>query len=232
MNVAASFPLSGEHVDRFERMGFLQVDDITTPDEIEALRPFYDEMVRAQMGSTPDEMGRTVALHERPLLVVYPSVAEQHRLRETRLVQNAIALVARLYGVDPVDVIPGFRLFFKPPRYAWSPWHQDAAYRPPPHENITVWATLDPATTESSCMTYIPGSHVGRVVLPHRLEGDHMVTEPPDTTSAVACPIGPTSALVHHTCTIHCSGANRSTHPRRSIGIVFRRVTPGEKRAG
>jgi hypothetical protein len=226
------FPtLTEDQVRRFEHLGFLQVDGLTSPEEIADLRLFYDEVVRAQMGATPEEMGRQVVLHERPLLVVHPGEAEQRRLRETALFCNAVRVVARLYGVEPGEVVAGFRLFFKPARYGWSPWHQDAAYRPPPHETITVWAPLDPATRESSCISYIPGSHRGRLVLPHRLEGDHMVTDAVDAARAVECPIEPGGALLHQTCTVHSSGANRSDHPRRSIGIVCRAMSAAERSA-
>jgi len=214
--------LSDAEVERFTRQGFLCVSEVVSPEEIEALKPLYDEIVQDRMGCTPAAMGCMIRLHERPLLVVYPPEGYIRRLQETLMFRNAIAAVARLYGVPASGVVGGWRLFFKPARYAATEWHQDAAYRPPPHETISVWIPLDPATRESSCLSYIPGSHEGRVVRRHRLEGDHMVTEDVDAAEAVECPIPPTSAIIHHSCTVHCSGANVTEAPRRAFGIVCR----------
>jgi ectoine hydroxylase-related dioxygenase (phytanoyl-CoA dioxygenase family) len=167
-------------------------------------------------------MGRRKDLPERPLLVVYPAERYMPRLAETLMYQNALRVVARLFGVPESNVIGGWRLFFKPAHYAATEWHQDAAYRPPPHETISVWMPLDQATLESSCLSYIPGSHLGRVVRPHLHVGDHMVTEDVDPTQAVACPIPPTSATIHHTCTVHSAGPNKTDAPRRAFGIICR----------
>lgn len=218
--------LTPEQIGHFERDGFLCVEGVTSRQEIAELRAFYDALVEERLGCAPDQMHRSVRLHERPLLVVYPPAEHLERLRGTRLGRAARRVAAQLLGVGEAQVITGFRFFLKPPGYPETAWHQDAAYRPPPHHNVSLWIPLDPATPESSCLAYLPGSHRGGVVLPHRLDGDHLVLDGVDAGPAVLCPIQPTGAAVHHTCVVHRATPNTTAAPRRAIGVVCRIADP------
>ena len=211
-----------EQVEFFREQGFLKLDRLIDADEVARLRPIYDDIVRAHMGFTPAEMKDKVRLEERPLLVVYPSNDEIARLREGNVYEAATELVAQLVGLPPAQVIGGWRLFFKPPDYGPSKWHQDAAYRPPPHETVSVWLPIDDATPQNSCMTYLGGTHHTRKIWPHEFEDDHLIATDFDPTGAVQCPIPAGGATVHHSCTLHCSGPNQTQRPRRTLGIVCR----------
>ena len=101
-----------------------------------------------------------------------------------------------------------------------TPWHQDAAYRPPPYHGGTAWLPLDPATTESGCLEYLPGSHRGPV-LKHVVHGHHFVAEPQGVDAAVNCLLSIGDASAHNCLTVHRAGANRTSRPRRAFAVVF-----------
>lgn len=212
--------LTDEQVGLFELRGFLSIPGITSTDEIEALRTLYDEVFEREMGCSLVEMGSMLRLSGRPLLVIYPPRDAIVALQETTLYRRSLKMAARLMGVEEGRVIGGLRMFSKPARYGPTDWHQDAAYRPPPHETMSFWVPLDPVTPDDSCLWYIPGSHVGRVVRPHREEGDHLVTGDVDRALAVECPVPVTGAVAHHSCVLHRAGPNATDRPRRALGIV------------
>lgn len=212
--------ITDKQVGLFEQRGFLAIPEMTSPDEIEALRSLYDRVFEREMGSTLIEMGAMLPLSDRPLLVIYPPEDALLTLKATTLYRRALKMAARLLDVAEGRVIAGLRMFSKPARYGPTDWHQDAAYRPPPHETMSFWVPLDPVTPEDSCLWYIPGSHVGRVVRPHREEGDHLVTSDVDRALAIECPVPVTGAVAHHSCVLHRAGPNSTDRPRRALGIV------------
>ena len=119
----------------------------------------------------------------------------------------------------PPRKLCGWRCFLKPSGGDVTPWHQDAAYRPPPHHGGTVWLPLDPATFESGCLEYLPGSHRGPV-LEHALYRHHLVTEPISADRAISCPLSLGDVSIHNCLTVHRAGANRTAKPRRAFAVV------------
>jgi hypothetical protein len=102
------------------------------------------------------------------------------------------------------------------------PWHQDEAYWDPEFNYVALgsWTPLDPATLESGCMRFIPGSHCGDVRT-HRHVGDdptvHGLYAPGiDPSCAVALPILPGGVIFHHCRILHSPGPNRSDRVRRA----------------
>ncbi|HYL60661.1 MAG TPA: phytanoyl-CoA dioxygenase family protein, partial [Candidatus Acidoferrales bacterium] len=118
----------------------------------------------------------------------------------------------------------------KPPRVGESlPWHQDEAYWDPAFDYVALgcWMPLDPATLESGCMSFIPGSHRGDVAV-HRHVGDDpnvhgLYAQGIDASTAVAVPIAPGGAIFHHCRILHSSRPNRSNHVRRAYANEWQR---------
>jgi ectoine hydroxylase-related dioxygenase (phytanoyl-CoA dioxygenase family) len=218
--------LSRSQVTRFNRQGFLVVEDVTTSREIAALQPLYDDIVERRMGFTPQDASRVLRLRGESLLAILLGKEEIASLRRTRLLRTAVAHMARLLGTEPSNLVTGVRLFLKPAHYGETRWHQDAAYRPAPHDSVSMWVPLDSATPKTGgCLSYLPGTHKEQVVHPHHGEGEHLVLEAVDAAGEVTCPILPTAAIIHHCLTIHRAGPNRTDGPRRAIGIVCRKAT-------
>ncbi len=121
------------------------------------------------------------------------------------------------------------QIFWKPPKQGGVvAWHQDYSYwtRTKPINHLTCWCALDNSTKENGCLQYIPGSHkwglLPKPVIAGELEGikDFLSDEQKrkfDHPQFAEVKAG--EAIFHHSLTLHGSGANTSTKPRRAFVI-------------
>ena len=121
------------------------------------------------------------------------------------------------------------QLFWKPAKKGGVvAWHQDYSYwtRTKPINHLTCWCALDSSTKENGCLQYIPGSHkwglLPKPVIAGELEGikDFLSEEQKrkfDHPQFAEVKAG--EAIFHHSLTLHGSGANTSTKPRRAFVI-------------
>ncbi len=113
-------------------------------------------------------------------------------------------------------------------------WHQDLTYwgLGETDDEVTAWLALSPASVESGCMRFIPGSHRERL-LPHRdtFDGANLLSRGQEVAvnvneeDAVAAQLAPGEFSLHHGRLFHASGVNRSGD--RRIGLAIRYLTPG-----
>lgn len=121
------------------------------------------------------------------------------------------------------------QIFWKPPRQGGVvAWHQDYSYwtRTKPVAHLTCWCGLDDATKENGCLQYISGSHrwglLPKPVIAGELQGikdflndeQKMQFENPQVAEVKAG-----EAIFHHSLTLHGSGANTSSKPRRAFVV-------------
>jgi hypothetical protein len=218
--------LAQQQIELFRSRGFLSLDRITTAGEIERIRGLYDRIVRDRVGCRPSEMTGSRWREESLVTIVSPE-AIAPELKESIAFLNAREVLTRLLGVSREEIICGWRIFCKPPHGGVTPWHQDAANRPRPHDGASVWIPLDDATEESSCLSYIGGSH--RTGLrPHHFEEHHFLTDDVDGSQGEATPVPAGGATVHHCLTLHSAGANRTDRPRRALVVVGQVVSRRE----
>jgi ectoine hydroxylase-related dioxygenase (phytanoyl-CoA dioxygenase family) len=235
--------LTEEQVDQFHRDGFTSVDRITTDEELEWIRPIYDHLfeIRGTFKGGYFDLARP---YEADGLDLVPQVLHPEfrfpQLQETNAVRNARAIAAQLLGRDPSELTTWSHLILKPPRVGGPlPWHQDEAYWDTgfAYRALGCWVPLDPATVESGCMHFMPGSHNGQV-LPHRhIDDDPNVhglwTDVVDDSAAVPVPLAPGGATFHHCRTLHMTTPNMSDHVRRAwateVQIEPRALPSGEQ---
>jgi ectoine hydroxylase-related dioxygenase (phytanoyl-CoA dioxygenase family) len=239
-----SVALDQDQVEFFRVNGFLAIDRITTDDEVEWLKGVYDELFQARAGEKSGmyfDLGGRRGKDERDVLpqILAP---ERHRpeLAETIYARNARRLGAQLLGVAESDLQPSTftgHMIFKPPGYGRdTPWHQDEAYWDPTlvYRSVSAWMPLDPATKDSGCMQFIPGSHLGGVRRHRHVDDDPLVhalvTDDVDPAEAVACPIPVGGATFHHCRVLHYAGPNITDAPRRAY-IQVQNAPPVENPA-
>lgn len=106
-------------------------------------------------------------------------------------------------------------------------WHQDATYWGLSSPDVvTAWIALSPATRQSGCMKFVPGSHTG--VVRHRetyardnlLSRGQEIAVDVDENRASYVPLMPGEASLHHVLLFHASEANTSAD--RRIGFAIR----------
>ncbi len=107
-------------------------------------------------------------------------------------------------------------------------WHQDLTYWGlDPADIVTAWVALSPATVESGCMRFVPGSHKMEVA-PHKdtfaeenmLSRGQEVAVEVDEDQAIDVILKPGEMSLHHVKLIHGSNANHSDD--RRIGFAIR----------
>ncbi len=114
-------------------------------------------------------------------------------------------------------------------------WHQDLNYWGlDGADEVTAWVALTPATVETGCMRFVPGSHFKQDV-PHvdKFAPDNLLTRGQelavevDQASAVNVLLRAGQASFHHGHIFHASGPN-ATNARR-VGVAIRYIAPSMK---
>lgn len=136
--------------------------------------------------------------------------------------------VSEILGPDLLVLDPPFFI-----KEANSPsfvsWHQDLHYWGlDGDEEVTAWVALSPATAESGCMRFVPGSH--RQVVDHvdthhaenLLTRGQEVAVKVDEADAVDAALQPGQFSLHHGRVFHASHPNH-TNDRR-IGLAIRYI--------
>ncbi len=228
-----TFPLRPEQIASFREKGYLALDAITTPEEVERLRAIFERLfaVRAgwKKGKSFDLTGCDDADTKPVLPQILNPVEFAPELAGTQVRHHALAVARELLG-DGAE--PWFEhAIYKPPQYgAATPWHQDEAHRYDPgvdYEQLSIWIPLQPATLENGCMKYIPESHRGPILTHRSLGGDPRKSALEcigdfDLAATVPCPLPAGGAAIHHCRTLHSAGANTSDIPRHAYILAFR----------
>ncbi len=114
---------------------------------------------------------------------------------------------------------------------AFVSWHQDATYWGlAPHDVVTAWVAVSPATVESGAMRFLPGSHIGpfsthtNTFDQHNLLSRGQTIAQVDETRAIDAVLRPGQFSLHHVRLAHESRPNRSDD--RRIGIAIRYTAP------
>jgi phytanoyl-CoA dioxygenase PhyH len=219
--------LSQKNLDEFRERGFTSIARITTDEELEWLGQVYDLLFEERVQPVPGGYIDLIRPYDskggdlQPQIIVPET--RYAELRRTQFWRNGRQLASKLLGVEAKDLRGWGHMIRKPPRVGDSlPWHQDEAYWDPGFEYVALgcWMPLDPATVESGCMSFIPGSHRGDVRT-HRHLGDDpavhaLVIDDVDASSAVPMPVAVGGAVFHHCRILHRSGPNRSARVRRA----------------
>ena len=225
------YKLTEEQVGFFQENGFLSGIPLLDDHQIEIIRKELSEI------ADPGHPGHSLFYEFHSNESADPSTILFHALGAWRITAglhdvlwNPRFLVAasQLLGNVPVRFWHD-QLFWKPPKQGGVvAWHQDYSYwtRTKPVAHLTCWCGLDDATKENGCLQYIPGSHrwglLPKPVIAGELEGikDFLNEEQKksfDNPQFAAVRAG--EAIFHHALTLHGSGANLSSKPRRAFVI-------------
>ncbi|WP_298969346.1 phytanoyl-CoA dioxygenase family protein [uncultured Roseobacter sp.] len=207
----------------YERDGFIAPIDIVDPDAAHALRLDL-EKAEAELAGDPEKLALLYSYPDR----VLPSF--------DRLIRHDALISAASAALGPDLMVWSAALFIKEAR---SPkivsWHQDLTYWGlDDAEETTLWFALSPATVESGCMKFVPGSHHEQIV-PHvdTFADDNLLSRGQEIAvdvnedEAVAAELQPGQASMHHGHLFHSSGPN-ATDDRR-IGAAIRYIKPSMK---
>lgn len=220
--------LSQEHISFFKERGYLVVRNITSPQDLSALRRIYERMFRDETGLADgnyfDLVGTGADVKALPQMT--DMVRYEPAIRDTMVWKNAEIVARQLLG--PTAAYMFDHGILKPPNGPATRWHQDFAYYDifTRYRSVTFWIPLNDATVENGCMWFVPGSHL-RPLLTHRpLDNNPKIhaleiVDQRAHNNVVACPINAGDCTIHHPLTIHGSGPNLTGEPRLAYGLAF-----------
>lgn len=220
----------GEHRDRFERDGYLAVENVLTDAEVQELRASADRLQAHAAGLT-DSTDRFLlkAFGDDGGGRILQQVAEPHELGSEWM---TLARDRRILDVVEALIGPNIMLYYsmfmmKPPRQGFAaPWHQDFAFFV--HNRARLLACqvyIDDSTLENGCVNVVPGSH--KLGLLNHFRGDSFADHVQGDVSefdarAVPVPMRAGGMLIWHALTLHASAPNRSEKPRRAIVFEYK----------
>lgn len=220
----------------FKRDGYLQIESLTTAEDIARIRslldPLFDKFESIgpnavdiggpqDKGAPPRQPEINEAIHFVPAL------------RRTEVFARCRELARRILGV-PVGYVFDHAIYKPPHNNTPTAWHQDEGYnkQPIPLRAVHFWIPLQPVNVENGCMWFVPGSHLGGL-LPHHVVhlrpggatthslGATIATNSFDSSRAVACPLPLGGATAHHPLTLHYTGPNQSDTYRKAWIVHF-----------
>ena len=208
--------LSEAQIQSFWEDGFLVIDDVFPPEDVELLR---------QAAASPEVTRdwRKLA-HETQTVHMLELTAKHSLMLELARSERILKRIIPLIGPD--IQLQHSKLATKPPAKGKGmfAWHQDFAFFPHTNSDLAaVMVMLDDATPENGCMQMVRGSHkLG--LLDHDenglFHGHCQESDLWEDGSQVANITPKTGGIsIHHAMTLHGSPANLSGKPRR--GIVF-----------
>ena len=206
--------LSGNQIEAYERDGFVFPIPVMSGEEAASLGR---RMERARAAGTLRGLGGTKSYLRFPWI---------H------------ALATRPVLLDAVEDLIGPDIFLYH-NTVWSKeggapdyvsWHQDNTYfGHEPCEVLTAWVALTPATVESGCMEFLPGTHkLGQLPLQQAETGGANMLSSGQTAeigAAGAAPVPvelrPGEASIHHAFLVHGSRPNRAARRRTGISLIY-----------
>ncbi len=224
--------LSDEQVAFFVENGYLVLESLVAPEEVEELRQDTAHLARGGYPCenlqplpaelTDDEALRRILCIHQPHFV--SPVIQKYVKHEKICGALSQITAAHLPFWDGSVKCMQSMLFVKPPTFQGQAWHQDEIYIPTRDRSlIGAWIALDDATIENGCLWVIPGSHKPGYLYPQR---DHNDTEEHDfgqqsygfdESLAVPVEVSVGSVVFFNGYLLHKSHKNRSEVYRRVL---------------
>ncbi|MBI4551316.1 MAG: phytanoyl-CoA dioxygenase family protein [Candidatus Latescibacteria bacterium] len=233
MSISTQTPirLTDEQLAAYHRDGFLVVEDLVSPEELDALRNRVKEYTHGGRPAGSIHVQVEPRVQRGEMTVAHPGdgirkltglVEGDDLFCQLGLNENIVGIIEQIVGPD----IKMFRnaMLLKPPQVGSAKgMHQDSPYWPiEPMDLCSCWFTLDDATVENGCMAALPGWHK-KGPLPHvHVTDDYVVDERYyDSSEMVLCPLRAGGGLFFHSLLPHYTAPNRSNTWRRAIALSY-----------
>lgn len=221
--------LSDAEIAAYHRDGFLCPIDVLSPSEAAENRAALEALESGYTGKLPKPVSKYLRMNAHIASDVPLRIAADPRVLDR---------VESILGPD--IMLWSCEYFIKEAKTTKIvTWHQDLTYwgmDGSDHE-VTAWAALSPATAQSGCMKFVPGSH-RRQIVPHSdtFAEDNMLSRGQeiavdvDEADAVHAALQPGQMSLHHGRLFHASGPNKTDD--RRIGLVMRFIRPDTPATG
>jgi phytanoyl-CoA hydroxylase len=215
----------------YDDQGFLDVDHLLLPQEVEELCRRTQEISEGRGQDFPQqhlelEPGANGVRSAKTIRKINHCAENDAVFMKYAKLDRILDIVEELIGPD--IKLFGSQLFMKPPGGVEKPYHQDSPYFSiEPMALVTCWIALDDVTVENGCLWVVPGSHrLGP--LPHTekwLVGDREDKRVPDSefdrSTEIPVTLSPGSCSFHHSLILHMSHPNHTNTSRRGLAFHY-----------
>jgi phytanoyl-CoA hydroxylase len=226
-------------VERYQRDGYLTAQAILSQEQLIMLRAESDRLLALCSGE-PERYHRRIEW-ERDHLRKEESFGMERVIRKLEPISDLspiftefasspaiVESVGEILG-GPVELFED-KLNLKLPGGSPYPWHQDwvCCWRAHTDELVTCFIYLDDADEINGCLHVIPGSHLGKPMLPFK-EGSRFEIDPAhiDVARSVPVPLKAGEMIYFDPYLLHFSDLNRSQSPRRAIIYTYNPASLG-----
>ena len=218
--------LSTEEIERFDRDGYLLVEDVLSPAELETFGGAVDSAVAGRVGHDNRSLEEKT-LYEQSFIQCINLWEDSLDVRRLTFNQRLGEMAANLLEADAVRIWHDQALY-KEVGSRETDAHQDRPFWPiKPARQVTAWIPFDGSKRKQGAMAYVPGSH--RMGLEKFVDITHTLQEPYDVLRDpliagiepvwVTAPLG--SVVFHHSLTVHLAEANEGPDKRRVYCIIY-----------
>ncbi len=215
--------------------GWVRIIGVYKPDEAEKIAKYATDKAYEEMEKSTDEpylLDQAADGTFYPRKIDWPYIKHEV-FREFVEDERLQKVVSGVLG-DKACLIRD-QIFLKPPGCGSpKPFHQDNAHFlcTPSDQVISAWVALDRVNKENGCLSYLEGSHKGKLHDHNQLEDQPHNIMPSDITVTQGYQESYGIAekgdvLLHHSETLHRSGVNKSSNWRR--GYATHWVGPSAK---
>ena len=225
--------LTQEQIASYHEKGYIGVEGVLTPGEVEALRQTTDEFVEQSRAATESDTVFDLepghAADNPKLRRLKSPVAQHETYRSTLHHERILDIVGQLIG--PRIRTNGDKLNMKSGEFG-SPveWHQDWAFYPHTNDDLlAVGVCIDDMNETNGCLLVIPGSHKGPIYN-HHLDGHFagaVTTADFDDSAAEKIELKAGGISIHHVRALHGSLPNTSPIRVGSCSCSIALVTLG-----
>ncbi len=227
-------------VERYQREGYLTAPAITSHEQLATMRLEADRLL-ALCGHESDRYAKRIewesdhlaegerAGMDRVIRKLEPISDLSATFHDFAFSEGITGPVSTIFG-EPVELFED-KLNLKLPGGSAYPWHQDWAccWRAHTDRLITCFIYLDDADAANGCLQVVPGSHLGKPILPFKA-GSRFEIDPAyiDQKKVVPVPLRAGEMIFFDPYLLHYSDLNRSQTPRRAIIYTYNPASLGK----
>jgi len=218
--------LEPAQIERFERDGFLVVENVFDPRELASFGEAVDAAVASRTASDARALEEKT-IYEQSFIQCMNLWEDSLAVRKLTFDPRLGEMAARLLDAQAVRIWHDQALYKEAGGRVTDP-HQDRPFWPiRPAKQVTAWIAFDGSRRGHGAMAYVPGSH--RVGLERFVDISHVFEEPYEILGdskiadieAVWVEAEPGSVVFHHSLTVHFAEANHGRDTRRVYCIIY-----------
>ena len=228
--------LTERQIDQYRSNGFLIIEGLLAPQELEEWRSAVDEALAERDGikipGTNIRTGQDDGINTKDA-DYYGNVFDQlinlwqtnERVRALMLNEALGRMACQLSGAAGIRIWHDQALIKRP----WAnptTLHLDVPFWSFSSERaISIWVALDDATLDNGCLHFMPGTHrvttYREIGITKNMNAIFETYPALITREAVAVPMKAGSASFHNGLTIHGAGPNMTPRPRRAMTCAY-----------